>query len=131
MAERVFTLNTEPHRAVIGDTVLLFQPEAVGTEFIEAYVKVQDMHKRVKAMNSTKASSTKHAKDADVDAGLLAEVAEGMRGFLRTFMLPESVPVFDGLRLPDRILVQLMEFTAELYGGGSGNPGAAGGTSSG
>lgn len=131
MAERVFEIRTEPHRAVLGDTVLLFEPETYGADFLDAYNKLRDVQSRVgRKAAGTKASSTKHAKEADISADELAELNSVMREFVKRFLVPESVPVFEKLRLPDRILLQLIEFAAELYGGGSGNQGADGGTSS-
>lgn len=130
MTERVFEIRSEPHRAVIGDTVLLFTPEAEGSDFLAGYAKLKDVQGRVnKQLTGTKAGSTKHAKEADPDPEVLAELARTMREFVSRFLMPESVPVFANMRLPERILVQLIEFAAELYGGGSGNPDDAGGTS--
>ena len=131
MAERVFEIRTEPHRAVIGDITLLLVPEASGGDFLTAYGKLRDMQSRVnRKVNGTKAGSTKHAKEPDYDPAELAEVSETMREFISRFLVPESVPVFKNTRLPDRVLLQLIEFAAELYGGGSGNQDAGGGTSS-
>lgn len=128
--ERVFEIRTEPHRAVIGDIVLLFEPEAEGSDFLAGYAKLKDVQTRVnKQLNGTKSSSTKHAKEADPDPEALAQLNATMREFVARFLLPESIEVFAGMRLPERILVQLIEFAAELYGGGSGNPDDAGGTS--
>lgn len=130
MATKTFEIRTEPHEAVIGAHVLLLEPEVVGAEFAQAYDEIREVQGKVKAAQSSKGSSTKHAKSDGVDAAVLTELSDAMRTFIRRFMLPDSKAVFDGLRLPDRVLVQLMEYVAELYGGGSGNPAAAGGTSS-
>jgi hypothetical protein len=46
-------------------------------------------------------------------------------------MLPESAAAFVSVRLPQRVLLQLIEWVAELYGGGSGNPDAGTGPSTG
>lgn len=130
MTERVFTIRTEPHRAVIGDKTLLFEPECEGTDFLDAYRKLQEVQGRVnRQVHGTKASSSKHAKEPEVNIEELAEVGISMRAFISRFLLPESRPVFDEMRLPDRILLQLIEFVSELYGGGSGNQDADGGTS--
>lgn len=130
MAERVFKIRTEPHRAVIGDTTLLYEPEAYGSEFVAEYNKLRDVQTRVgRKANGTKANSSKHAKEPDISAEELAEVNEALRSFITRFLLPESAIVFQKMRVPDRILLELVEFAAELYGGGSGNPDADGGTS--
>ena len=134
MATRNFAINTEPHEAVIGGVTLLFEPEVIGAEFAEAYEQLRAVQQKVKGAQAGKASSTKHAKADSVDALVLGELSDAMREFVGTFLVAESREVFASLRLPDRILVQLMEWAAELYGGGSGdaegNPVAAGGTSS-
>lgn len=128
MATRTFNINTEPHQAVIGDTTLLFQPEAVGSDFVGAYTKLRDVQAR---LTGSKPSSTKHAKAEDISPESLRDVSDAMRGFVRGFLMTESHEDFDGMRLPDRILLQLVEYAAELYGGGSGNQDADGGTSTG
>uniref|UniRef100_A0AAU7GZ65 Tail assembly chaperone n=1 Tax=Streptomyces phage Geonosis TaxID=3158856 RepID=A0AAU7GZ65_9CAUD len=130
MATRTFEIRTEPHEAVIGDVTLQLAAEVVGAEFAQAYASIREVQAKVKAAQGGKSSSTKHAKADGVDAETLTELSEAMRAFVRRFMLPDSQTVFDGMRIPDRVLVKLMEYVAELYGGGSGNQDAAGGTSS-
>jgi hypothetical protein len=132
MASKTFAINTEPHTAEIGETRLFFQPEVIGAEFAEAYEALRDVQRDIqKATGGTKASGTKHAKEAsDVTPAQLVELSSALRNFITEFLTPESRPVFESLRLPDRVLFQLMEWVAELYGGGSGNQGADGGQSS-
>lgn len=132
MAERVFTIRTEPHRAVIGETTLFLVPEANSGDFLDSYNQMRTaqevLHRKT---NGSKSSSTKHAKASEVDTEALAQVNRSMRDFVTRFLLPDSVPVFQNMTLPDRVLLELIEFAAELYGGGSGNPDADGGTSTG
>lgn len=130
MASRTFAINTDPHTAVIGSTTLLFEPEVIGADFAEAYDQLREVQQMVKGATGNKASGTKHAKESTVDAATLTKLSEAMREFVGRFLLEESKAEFAALRLPDRILVELLEFTSELYGSGSGNPAAAGGTSS-
>lgn len=118
MATKAFAINTEPHVATVGDHVLKFQPEVIGADFAQAYAELRTVQAKVKG---NKASSTKHAKEENLDPAVLVEVHDAMRSFVRRFLLEESYAAFDVMRLPDRILVQLLEWTAELYGGGSGN----------
>lgn len=127
---RTFEIRTEPHEAIIGPHKLLLEPEVIGSEFAQAYAEIRTVQAKVKAAQGNKASGTKHAKADGLDADVLTELSSAMRGFVRRFMLPDSQTVFDGMRVPDRVLVKLMEYVAELYGGGSGNQDAAGGTSS-
>lgn len=130
MATRTFEINTEPHEAVLGKDIVYFMPEVVGAEFIQAYDGLREVQKKLNAASGGKASSTKHAKDSDVDGDLLGQLYAAMRTFIRKFLANDEERVkFDKLTVPDRVLVQLVEYVAELYGGGSGNPGAAGGTS--
>jgi hypothetical protein len=128
--QRTFTLHTDPHEAVVGDTTLLLIPEVEGAAFAQAYADLRAMQDKVNNARGSKASGTKHAKADNVSPELLVELSATMRGFVRGFLLEESQPVFDGMRLPDRVLVELLEYTAELYGGGSGNPSGHGGSSS-
>lgn len=110
MAERVFEIRTEPHVANIGGTRLLFQPEVNGAKFAHAYM----------VLKGTRDAITKAGDN--VSAELLEEASTGLRVFIDTFLYDgDSRAAFGKLDLPDRVLVQLLEFTAELYGGGSGN----------
>jgi hypothetical protein len=152
VAVREFALNTEPHVAKVGETELLFQPEVMGDEFLEAYATMRD--------------ATKREKGVDVEAldtsspEALRSVTRGLRLFLAKLMLPESAELItrldvmhdgvavatfhdldeatehaagiegakvrDAFRIPDRILLQLLEWTVELYAGGKRPPTSSG-----
>lgn len=135
MASKTFNLRTEPHEAVLGDTTLLFVPEVTGPEFATAYDALKSVQLKAKnAEGMAKALGKKGGKPADDDAGLskelLVELSDAMREFIRTFLTDEMQrDTFDNMRLPDRILSELMQFCAELYGGGSGNDDAGGSSS--
>lgn len=119
MASKTFTINQTPHEAIIGDVTLLFVPETSGALFAESY----------SALREAQASIT--AAGENVGATELKTVSAGMRHFVESFLLPESLDAFDSLTLPDRVLVQLLEYVAELYGSGSaGKADADGGPSS-
>lgn len=126
--ERSFVVRTKPHKANIGDTTLLLLPEVVGAEFMTAYIKLRDAQKKV---SGAKGNSVKAAKVEDTSPEALAEATKAMHSFIRGLLMPESVPVFEGMRLPDRVLIELIEWAAELYGGGTGKSPEAGGTSTG
>lgn len=126
MAHKVFEIRTEPHTAEIGGTELYFEAEVIGSVFATAYDALRSVQQKVNAAQGGKASSTKHAKADQVDSSTLAELSDAMRDFVRRFLLPESVDAFDAMRLPDRVLVELLEWVAELYGGGSGKADATG-----
>jgi hypothetical protein len=116
MASKSFAINTEPHVATIGNDQLLFEPEVIGAEFAEAYAALREVQAQVKKQGD------------DIESDTLLNINKAMREFVARFMLPDSATKFETLRLPDRILVGLLEWVAELYGGGSGN--APGGQSS-
>ncbi len=109
MAEKSFAINTVPHVATVGPHLLSFEPEVIGAEFAEAYAGLKSAQKQIKKVGD------------DIGASELLAVNAGMRDFLSRFMMPDSKELFETLRLPDRVLVQLLEWVAELYGGGSGN----------
>lgn len=126
MAERTFEIRTEPHVAHVGGIDLLFEPEVIGSEFVAAYTKFQAVEARVSAPRKGLNDAQKLA--ADLEA--VNDVEAAMREMLAQFIMPVSRPAFDELRLPQRLLVGMIEWTAELYGGGSGNPDDATGPSS-
>lgn len=132
MASRNFDLNEDPHVAKVGKHTFLFLPEVVGSKFATAYGKLRETQKKLGGLRPAKASSTKHAREEqDVDPVILAEVSDGMVDFLCAFLVDDSERErFRGASIPDRVLAELLEWVAELYGGGSGNPDADGGTSS-
>lgn len=107
MASRTFTIRTEPHDVTIGDTVLLFQPEAVGADFLSQYSALTEAQKAVGG----------RPEDASIEG--VTAVTEALNGFIKHFLMPESVEVFEALSLPTRVSVQLAEFLAEVYGGGA------------
>jgi hypothetical protein len=120
MAERTFEIRTEPHVARIGGTVLLFEPDVAGADFMSAYVKLQDAQQTASDMlTPRKATATKHAKQADPAA--IAMLDEALREFLAALLVPTSRDVFAETKIPQRVLVEIVEWCTELYGGGSGN----------
>ena len=107
MATKTFHLNTEPHTANVGEHRFQFEPEVVGAEFATAYAELQALQAEV---------------DGDSeDPKLLVKLDASIREFLATFMLPESREAFAEVKLPTRILVGMLQWVAELYGGGPGN----------
>lgn len=109
MTTRTFALRTEPHEARVGDHVLLFVPEVNGAAFLQSYAKLRD----------AQSASKGKGKDAEVTAESLAAADAAIREFLASVMLEESREAFASLELPTRILVEMLEWVAELYGGGA------------
>lgn len=154
MATKKFTLNTQPHEAEIGNVTLLFQPEVMGDEFLDAYGRLQETTKRLNIDLSDMQSA---------DLSQVRETTAALRVFLASLMLPESSPQFarwdvvaggkvvgsysdpaeareaaegrkgakvvdESMRLPDRVLVELLEWVVELYGGGNRPPTSSSGS---
>lgn len=144
MATKSFTINTEPHVATVGETKLLFQPEVMGDEFMDAYAELRDVQKSATGLD------VDDLNGADPDQ--LRNITQSLRVFLARLMVAESAALFrrvdvvkddevlmsfvdreeadeyaasvegakavHGFRLPDRVLVQLLEWVVVLYGGG-------------
>lgn len=129
MATKTFQIRTEPHIADLGTAKLNFLPEVAGALFVEAYNGLRAVQTK---LNGRKANSTKHAKsDEDISPEVLLELSEAMTSFVRKFLVSDDERAkFDSMEIPDRVLADLLNWLAELYGGGSGNPDAATGTSS-
>lgn len=116
MATRTFQLRTEPHVAEIGDDIkLLFQPEVVSDEFLDKFEVLQVAKRDLGNLE-------------DLDADQLRTALVATREFLAGLMLPESAREFVGMRLPDRVLVELLEWVLELYGGGNRPTGSSNGS---
>jgi hypothetical protein len=152
VAVREFALNTEPHVAKLGETELLFQPEVMGDEFLEAYACMRDATKRDQGVDIDNLDTSSPES--------LRSVTRGLRLFLAELMLPasaelitrldivvggevvesfrdldeateyaagiEGAKVRDALRVPMRHLMGMLEFTVELYAGGKRPPTSSG-----
>ncbi|MFF2964221.1 hypothetical protein ACFVT1_36260 [Streptomyces sp. NPDC057963] len=112
MARKSFALRTESHVAEIGDDIELeFQPEVMGDEFLDAYEALQDTYTELGVDPSNAAGMT---------PAQLRTTTDAVRAFLAGLMLPESAAQFDTMRLPHRVIVALLEWTMEIYGGNGG-----------
>ncbi|WP_327385076.1 hypothetical protein [Streptomyces sp. NBC_01207] len=142
MASKTFALNVDPHVATVAGVDLLFQPEVMGDQFLDAFEALQASYRNL-------------GGDMDdlstVDGDALRKVTGSVRQFLAEMMLPESAKVFlqfevhdargkvlgsygsrteaenratakgatvvdVGMQLPDRILIELMEWVMEVHG---------------
>lgn len=115
MASKVFEINETPHDVKIGGVTYLMQPEIGGAAFATRYAALCEVQKQ--------------AEGNEEDPDTLIAVDTAMREFVASFMLPEGREAFLSVELPTRVLIGLIQWTAELYGGGPGNEG--GGSSSG
>ncbi|WP_328638357.1 hypothetical protein [Streptomyces canus] len=146
MARKKITLNTEPHVVEIGDTELLFVPEVMGDEFVEAFGELKEAQKAASGIDLDDLST--------LDPAMIRGAARAMRAFLARLMLPETADLFtrldvvdragtvlesfhdqdeakafaeehegtkvvDAFPLPDRHMITVMEFVVELYGAGA------------
>lgn len=143
--KKTFAFNTEPHVATVNGHDLLFQPEVLGDEFMDAFAELKEAQAAAAGIDLDDLSTLDPAK--------LRGATRGLRLFVARLMLPESAEKFlavevvkDGVLLsahqdwdeaqqaadqtagarvkwampmPDRILVALMEWVTELYGGGA------------
>lgn len=108
---KTFALNTEPHVAEIGDVELQFRPEVMGDDFLDAYEAMQERNKLAGVDLNDPSGMT---------ADQLRETTAAARTFLSDLMMPESAQAFAEMPLPDRIVVALLEWTMEVYGGNGG-----------
>jgi hypothetical protein len=145
VARTKIQLNTEPHVVEIGDTELKFQPEVMGDEFIDAYSELRDAQKAASGVDLDDLSTldpamirgAARAMRAFLAKMMLPESAEFftrvdvvqggeiLKSFTSWADAEEYAEGIAGARaqwalpLPDRALVQIMEFVVSLYGGGA------------
>ncbi|MFE0545214.1 hypothetical protein [Streptomyces sp. NPDC058891] len=148
MAEKQFSFNTRPHVAKLGDTAELhFIPEVFGDQFLDGYKKIQDARERINGQTDLTALSSEelralYAAMRTFLAGLMTP--ESAAEFLRFEVIKGGKTVADfrfrdeadahaaglagarvedkSMRLPDRVLTELLEWVTELYGGGDSRP---------
>ncbi|MGW6391229.1 hypothetical protein ACWFR1_12170 [Streptomyces sp. NPDC055103] len=146
--KKQFALNTSPHEAEIGDVTLEFLPEVMGDEFLDTYASLQDTTKRLSIdlsdmtnVDLAQVRDTTQALRVFLAKLMLPESAEkfarwevkvGAKVVSSHFDPDEAreaaetkknAKVVDaGMRLPDRVLVELLEWVVELYGGGQRPP---------
>ncbi|MFF1468066.1 hypothetical protein [Streptomyces mirabilis] len=146
MATKSFSFNTDPHVATVNGTELRFEPEAMGDEFMDAFGELRDAQKAAQGIDLEDLSTLDPSALRGAARGLrgflarlmLAEDAERFMALdvvtkdgqvLSTHQdwdeAQQAADQVDGARakwampMPDRILVALMEWVTELYGGGA------------
>lgn len=147
--KKTFTLNTEPHVAEIGDdTELLFLPEVMGDEFLDGYTRLRDAQKKLGMEGNDLSqvdpsvvrlvvvslrvflaglmlpeSATQFAQwHVVVDGTVTGSYSDPDDAHEAAAKLDGATVVDVSMRLPDRVLVQLLEWAVELYGGGTNRP---------
>lgn len=147
MARKTITLNTEPHVVEIGEVELQLQPEVMGDEFVEALGELREAQKAAAGIDIDDLSSLtpdKLRQAANGMRGFLARLmlpesadlftridvvkdGKALGSFHRWEEADASAAKVKGggakaqwsLRLPDRAVIEIMEFAVDLYGGGS------------
>lgn len=109
MATKQFHINTEPHVAEIGDVKLLFSPEIEGAEFASAYARLMERQEELTA------------DGAENDPATIGKLDACIREFINELLLEESREDLAKTRIPLRILTSMLQWIAEIYGGGPGN----------
>ncbi|MGW3512092.1 hypothetical protein [Streptomyces sp. NPDC000994] len=149
MATKSFAIRTENHVADLGDLgPLEFVPEILGDEFLDGYSKVQEAQsalgdeKDLTKLDPDVLRSVYGAMRSFLATLMTPESAERFLRFevikggkttahFRTreeadayaSELTGAVRVEDkGMRLPDRVLVEMLEWSTELYAGGGDRP---------
>ncbi|MFF4900418.1 hypothetical protein [Streptomyces sp. NPDC001068] len=145
MASKNFSFNTEPHVATVNGTELRFEPEVMGDEFMDAFGSLRDAQMAAQGIDLEDLSTLDPKKLRGAARGLRGFLAQLMlqedaQRFMALEVVKDGVVLSthqdeseaeqaagqaDGARvkwampMPDRILVQLMEWVTELYGGGA------------
>ena len=110
MATKKFSLHTEPHVAEIGDELAFeLQPEVSGDEFLDSYDALKERYGGLQFGATADLNS--------IQTGDLREAIAAVRAFLASLMLPDSAARFETTPLPNRIVMQMLEWAMEIYGG--------------
>lgn len=145
--KKLITLNTEPHEAEVGPHRLYFVPEMYGDEFLDAYGRLQEVQKALGDDAATMTGDQLRSLYGEMKTFLARlmtkECAEEFSRFevvaggqtIGAYLSREDAEeaaagyeadgatvVDKSVRLPDRVLVELMEWVVELYGGGGSRP---------
>ncbi|PWI15946.1 hypothetical protein DI272_18595 [Streptomyces sp. Act143] len=149
MATKDFAVRTEPHVANLGALgELHFVPEVFGDEFLDGYSRIQEAQALIGGeqdltkMDPTALRDVYSSMRSFLGRLMTPESAERFLRFevikggktvdhfrsredadAKAAELGGTARVEDkSLRLPDRVLVELLEWTTELYGGGNDRP---------
>lgn len=153
--KKTIKINTEPHECEVGPHTLLFQPEIYGDDFLDNYSQLQEIQKEFSGADLNEVSGTRLRGLYTEMRAFLARLMtdECADRFNRFEVHAEGKPVVafrtregadahaekigatdrikdESIRLPDRVLVELMEWVVELYGSGEGSGSRPTGSSS-
>ncbi|MGA5599645.1 hypothetical protein ACPCUF_01165 [Streptomyces griseoincarnatus] len=142
-----FALHSEPHVADIGGTELLFEAEIFGDEFMDAYAELRDSQKKQgvdlenladgdpselrRTMRSVRLFLARQMLPESAELFTTLDVVDASGKLLESFTDYDEAEEFarerdgarvvDRFRLPTRVMVELLEWVVELYGGGAGS----------
>ncbi|MYR64410.1 hypothetical protein GTY54_52105 [Streptomyces sp. SID625] len=148
MATRDFAVRTEPHVANLGALgELHFTAEVFGDEFLEGYAQIQEAQSLLGGEQDLTKMDPAALRDVygsmrlflcrlmmpeSAERFLRFEVIKGgkvVAHFRERAVAEEKAAELGGarvkdksLRVPDRVLIELLEWTTELYGGGNDRP---------
>lgn len=140
-----FALHTEPHVADIGGTEFAFEAEIMGDEFMDAYAELRDSQTAngIDLGNIAEADpkGLRHAlrsirlfiarqmltesRELFTRLDVVDQAGTVLESFYdlseaETYAEKHGARVVDAFRTPTRVLVELLEWVIELYGGGAG-----------
>ncbi|MEU2264920.1 hypothetical protein ABZ568_00400 [Streptomyces olindensis] len=141
---KTIALYTEPHVVEVGPYELEFEAEVMGDQFIDAYVELSEAQKAKgvdlenlndadpaalrKTMRSLRIFLARQMLPESAELFLRLDVIKGGE-VLQSFQDDAEAQAFaaehlgavvrDAVRLPTRAVAEILEFTVELYGGGS------------
>ncbi|EMF20425.1 hypothetical protein H114_32819 [Streptomyces gancidicus BKS 13-15] len=142
-----FALHSEPHVADIGGTELLFQAEVFGDEFMDSYAQLRDSQKKAgvdlenladgdpgelrRTMRAVRLFLARQMLPESAELFTTLDVVDEAGRTLESFRDLDEAEAFaeghdgarivDRFRLPTRVMVELLEWVVELYGGGAGS----------
>ncbi|WP_411092328.1 hypothetical protein [Streptomyces sp. 049-1] len=146
MATKNFSFNTEPHVASVNGRDLLFEPEVMGDAYMDAFGELKEAQAAASGIDLDDLSTLDPSTLRGATRGLRQFLGrmmlpESAREFLTVEAISadgtvlschqeweeaeEAAAQVTGARvrwtwqMPDRVLVDLMEWVTELYGGGS------------
>jgi hypothetical protein len=149
VATRDFAVRTEPHVARLGELgELHFVPEVFGDEFLDGYHRIQAAQEAVGGQDDltkmdsatlrqvygsmreflgslmTPESADRWIRFEVIKAGKVVDHFRSRAAAeARVLELGGTARVEDkSMRVPDRVLMDLLEWTVELYGGGNDRP---------
>jgi hypothetical protein len=149
VATKDFAIRTEPHVARLGELgELHFTAEVFGDEFLDGYHKIQEAQRALSGDDDLSKLDPAvlgqiYASMRNFLGGLLTpesaarwqrfeviKAGKTVAHFRSRFEAEEKAAALGGtarvedrsMRVPDRVLVELLEWTTELYGGGNDRP---------